>query len=207
MFDFKNVYDFDSHINNSIPDYTTLLELVATFVVENAHPSGEVIDIGCSTGTLLNNCIKRPDVTYTGVDPVEFKGTKEFNFVKGDALEYLSKCESADVVVSMFTLQFLGRHKRTSVLEEVRRLVQEGGVFIVAEKCFFPPNVENVLKRGHIHKKRNAFSDAEILDKEMQLMGSMFCLSDSALVSELSGVGTCVPIWQSYNFRCFVVTA
>ena len=205
MFDFKAVKDFTRHINQSIPDYYGLTNISKLITQENANPEGLVVDLGCSSGAFLNALEQHPDVAYVGVDVVDIREHGDFQFHLGDAVEYLQNISEADVIIALFTLQFLGRHKRKQLLVEVARLIEGGAVFIVAEKCFFDSQLENVFKRGHIEQKRKHFSDEEILNKEMDLFGSMFCLSEAAFSAELSKLGTSVSIWQSYNFKGYVV--
>lgn len=205
MFDFEKIDDFEKHINMSIPNYDGLVSVFKSFVESYANPQGSVVDLGCSAGTLLHSVDKREDINYLGVDIVDIRKYKDFEFLKCDALEYLKSIKSADVIVSMFTLQFLGKHIRAGMVKEIKRLVSGGAIFLIAEKCFFDSKIENVLKREHLQKKRLHFSDSDILDKDRDLCGSMFCLSNNELMQELKDIGLCTPVWQSYNFIGFVI--
>jgi hypothetical protein len=62
------------------------------------------------------------------------------------------------------------------------------------------------MHKLHLEEKRKNFKDKEILDKELQLLNSMFCLSEKELYQELKNLGKVTKIWQSYNFMAFVVT-
>ena len=130
---------------------------------------------------------------------------KDFDFVNKDCEEVLKEQSETDIIVSMFTLQFLGKHKRKRVVSEMKRLVENGSVLLVSEKCFFDAKVENVLKREHLQQKREGFEDSEILDKDKELFGSMYCLSENELARELSEIGNAVQVWQSYNFKGYIV--
>ena len=55
------------------------------------------------------------------------------------------------------------------------------------------------------NQPRKNFEDKDILDKELQLMNSMFCLSETELYKELAELGKVTKIWQSYNFMGFVI--
>jgi tRNA (cmo5U34)-methyltransferase len=206
MFNFEQVEDFEKHINLSIPNYNGLCDILRAFVSEYANPLGKVIDIGCSAGTFLHSLQKRNDIEYVGVDIIDIRKYKDFQFVLDDAINYLKTIESADVILSMFTMQFLGKHKRKELNREIKRLVDDGCVFLNSEKVFLSSKIESVLKREHLQQKRKHFSDTEILDKDRDLFGSMYCLREEDLRSELSNIGTTTQVWQSYNFTCFVVT-
>lgn len=205
MFDFNKVSDFEKHINLSIPNYNGLCDVFRPFVMEYANPEGNVLDIGCSTGSFLNSLDKREDINYIGSDIVDITKYKNFEFIKDDCEIVLKKLENVDVIISMFTLQFLGKHKRKRVLNIVKKHIENGGIFLVSEKCLLNTKVETVLKREHLQQKRKGFNDSEILNKDKDLFGSMFCLTESELLKELGNVGQTTQIWQSYNFKGYVV--
>lgn len=207
MFDFSSVEDFEKHIQLSIPNYSGLCDVFRAFVAENSHQYGSVIDIGCSSGSFVGSLKRIDNVRYIGCDILDIRTNKSFEFHKMDASEFLCGINSADVIISMFTLQFLGRHKRKDVLNEVSRLVSCGAVFLVAEKVFMPSNIESVLKKEHIQQKRKNFTDTEILNKEYDLFGSMHCETNERFALELEKIGVAVPVWQSYNFRAYAVFA
>lgn len=205
MFNFEKVKDFDRHIDLSIPNYSGLCDIFRAFVSEYSHPEGVVVDIGCSTGSFLNSLPKHSDIRYIGIDKVHIAKHKSFDFILGDCESLLKEQTQTDVVISMFTLQFLGRHKRMRVISEMKRLVDRGSILLIAEKCFFGPKIENVLKREHLQQKRKGFEDSEILDKDRDLFGSMHCLTDVELSKEIGAIGEAVQVWQSYNFKGYIV--
>lgn len=45
----------------------------------------------------------------------------------------------------------------------------------------------------------------EILDKEYQLSGSMFCKSYNDIMKELNYIGNVTQVWQSYNFIGWII--
>ncbi len=205
MFNFEKVDDFEKHINLSIPNYDGLCDIFRAFVSEYANPEGVVIDIGCSTGSFLHSINKRLDTKYQGVDVINISKYDDFDFIIGDCEELLKNTKNADVIISMFTLQFLGKHKRKRIIKEFKRLIKGGAVLLISEKCFFTGKVENVLKRDHLQQKRLGFSDTDILNKDKDLFGSMYCLTDVDLNAELSELGSVVQVWQSYNFKGLIV--
>lgn len=204
MFDFTKVDNFESHINVSIPNYSGLNDIFTALATQYTQPEGRIIDIGCSTGRFLNG-LEKINAEYIGCDVVNIVEHDGFDFILSDAAEYLATIDRADVIVSMFSLQFMGRHKRKGCYKEIKRLVDGGAILLVSEKVFMPSKVEAVLKKEHIQKKRAHFKDSEILDKERDLLSSMHCVTDSALTKELAEIGEAVPVWQSFNFRAYAV--
>jgi ubiquinone/menaquinone biosynthesis C-methylase UbiE len=208
VFDFDAVKDFDNHINLSIPDYDSLIRVFTALYLESMPPEGKCIDIGCSTGKLLNTIPRIRDGNYHGCDVVKMceDSHYQFEFQQKDCVEFLKSFTSVDVIFSIFTLQFLGKHKRKDALVEVKRLIDEGAVFLVAEKVYCDnAKVNTILHREHMREKREHFSDEEILDKDYQLFGTMFCSESTQIDIELGKLGKYEQVWQSYNFKGWIV--
>lgn len=206
MFDFNKIGDFDNHINLSIPNYDSLSDIFSHLVYEFMPNNGVCVDIGCSTGRFLNDLIKSDSGIYFGVDSVIMESEKNFQYINGDIFDFLKKQQTLDIIVSMFTLQFLSGKNRTKVVSQIEKHIQNGAVLLVAEKIFINnARVNHTLHRAHIHQKRKGFTDTEILDKDEKLFGSMFCKTDSELKKELEAIGNVSPVWQSYNFVGYFV--
>jgi tRNA (cmo5U34)-methyltransferase len=204
MFNFESITDFEKHIALSIPNYGGLCDVFRAFTHEYSHPEGSVLDIGCSTGSFLHSLNKHIDINYFGSDIIDIVRYKDFDFIRGDCEDALH-ADNLDVIISMFTLQFLGKHKRARVVSRLKDIVSHGSVLLIAEKCIFDAKVEGVIKREHLQQKRKGFSDSEILNKDRELFGAMHCLTNSELLQELNSIGKTVQIWQSYNFKGYIV--
>jgi len=202
QFNFANVDDFDKHIALSIPDYSGLANIFRAISVDNIHPNGKFYDLGCSTGKFLQSIPRIASAKYIGVDVCDLT-TTEFDFIKGDAAQIMQGVTNADVVVVMFLLQFMGRHDRSRLIKELVRLNKEcGTVILISEKIYINNvSINQILHREHQRQKRLSFSDKEIMDKDYQLTGSMFCLNEESIEDELSQFNTATPVWQSYNFK------
>ena len=77
MFDFSKIEDFDSHINQSIPNYSSLFSIFKSIAEHYAQPYSHVEDLGCSTGSFLHQLNKNKDTHYHGIDVVDFKNRKK----------------------------------------------------------------------------------------------------------------------------------
>lgn len=206
MFDFNNIEDFDKHIRLSIPDYHTLFEIFQAIALQYMPPDGTCIDIGCSTGKFLNTLSSNIPADYVGVDLIDMPGEKDFIYLQNDLVDVLKMYEKCDLIVSMFTLQFLGKYKRKEALDEIRRLVETGSRFLIAEKVFFDSSkLNSVLNKQHYQHKRKFFTDKEILDKDYSLLGNMHCLYNWEIEDELKELGYAEQVWQSYNFKGWLV--
>jgi len=206
IFKFEDIDDFDKHIDISIPNYSGLIDICSALFLEFMPAGGICVDIGCSTGKLISDLSKKVRGEYIGVDICDLKGRKEgFKFIKQEAHKYLETNKS-DVIFSIFTLQFMDKHTRAKTVAALKLHVKNGGVVFLAEKVFMDcPKINNALQREHYKKKRDSFTDNEILDKDYQLLGSMFCKTESEIEKEVSFVGDAYKVWQSYNFNGWII--
>lgn len=203
-FSFDLIDDFDRHISLSIPNYEGLCDIFRAISVENVNPKGVFIDCGCSTGRFLSELPRLDDAKYIGCDLIDIRKYHDFTFFQSDNIDYLKGINYADVVVVMFTLQFMGKHERKGMIRELKRLNDNGAVILIAEKVLIDNVIVNqVLHREHLRAKRRSFLDSDILDKDYDLRGSMFCLTDSQINKELSIFKNPTQVWQSYNFKAW----
>jgi tRNA (cmo5U34)-methyltransferase len=206
-FRFESVKNFDRHIALSIPNYEGLVDIVKAVFLEYMPPKGKCLDIGCSTGKVLNDLSELVEGEYAGVDLMDFQCEKKFEFYQGDCVNRLGHTEKVDVIICLFTLQFLGKHERRKATNELMRLVGNGSTLILAEKVYSNSvKINSVLCKEHTRQKRKHFTDKEILDKEYELSGSMFCKTKTEINKEISFIGNSDQIWQSYNFCAWVIT-
>lgn len=207
MFNFENIDDFDKHINLSIPNYSGLIDVIRPFVLEYLQPMGLHVDIGCSTGALVHlvsNLV--PNALSIGIDEVDIFEFTDCQFEQVDFVDYLEDLKSCDFITSIFSLQFLPAQKRNRAIAELRRLVNNGAVCVIAEKVYCSSSrVNTILHREHMRQKRKHFTDKEILDKDYELFGSMFCKNESEIALEVASIGKPVQIWQSYNFHAWIM--
>jgi|TARA_A100001515_G_C4568032_1_gene208814 tRNA (cmo5U34)-methyltransferase len=207
MFDFKSIQDFDKHINLSIPNYKNLSNVFSGITCAFAQPESSVVDIGCSTGRFLSSLPKTKNCKYIGIDESVLQNSfNNFEFIQADIEKALPDIKNISVIVSMFTLQFLGKLKRERVLAKIKEIINNGAVFLVAEKVYLDdPVIQTLVHKMHIQEKRKSFTDKDILNKDTQLAVSMFCKTETQLTKELNKIGNVSKVWQSYNFMGFCV--
>ena len=56
-----------------------------------------------------------------------------------------------------------------------------------------------------MREKREHFTDKEILDKDYQMFGTMFCSDSNQIEEEFKLIGECEQVWQSYNFKGWII--
>lgn len=206
MFDFSEIKDFDRHIEMSIPNYIGLIDVVSSIALEYLDYSSKIIDIGCSSGRLLNLISNSTKAELIGCDLVDMKYNKNYKFKKESAISVLADAANVSVITSIFTLQFMSKLDRAETLREVKRHIDGGAIAIIAEKVHLnSTRLDTSIYRSHMRKKLENFTADEILKKDNSLVGVMFPRSSIDIENELSMLGDYDQIWQSYNFKCWCI--
>ena len=150
--------DFDNHVSASVPGYEWFHDYIVRLAEFYIEDNDSILDIGCSTGTLLRDIkLKLPnrDFYMCGVDKSEamidiaksnVKDLKS-NFFTGDILEFFNMTDhSAELsfITIVLTLQFLSYEDRLKVLKTCRSRLKDRGVVVVVEKI--------IQEDGHMQK-------------------------------------------------------
>jgi tRNA (cmo5U34)-methyltransferase len=203
---------FDDHIRKSIPTVDAMYDLCHALTHALSQECTRVVDLGCSTGRFLRDTPKRRNITYVGVDFVDWKWEKtpRVTFKEVDALTFLrdGEAKAASVVLSLFTLQFMPFSEREEVVRRVADGLVYGGIFILAEKVHLPSaGVSEVVERNLVEWKRKNFTDAEILDKSVKLASSMRRDTFESLYELMQEhFETVNVVWANGAFVCMVGT-
>lgn len=213
----ESIEGFDVHINNSIPGYDNLLK--QTILLSNHWLNDDnlkVIDIGGSTGKLLNAIQKTSKITvsnkFINVDPTIFHNQISndlITFINTDAQQYISKLsDKVQIFLSLFTLQFLSDEKRIEILNLVSQKIAQTGAFFVAEKFYIDDSEYQELYSVVLREmKRNFFSDSAILDKDYKLLKHLKLKKENEFLEEMHDYGfKCKKYWQSLHFNAFICT-
>ena len=206
-FSFDTITNFDQHIAQSIPNYHTLTEAICDlstyFMTDETH----VIDLGCSTGKLLERLPHRGK--KTGIDISENllpESHDETLYIRKD-LRAFSQFGSASLILSIFTLQFIPHEDRPSILETIYQSLVEGGAFIWAEKVREENGeLEQAINGAFFDFKRKAFTPEQILNKERDLRPIMKVNSSfrNQALAENAGFTVGTMFWKFYNFEAWL---
>jgi tRNA (cmo5U34)-methyltransferase len=209
--------DFDEHIAASIPLYAGLRAQVVALSRRFVQEATTVVDVGCSTGTLLrrirdHNLNARPSAHYVGIDlePAfasswEELSAPDLEFHCCDAREF--EFDRVSLALSLFTVQFVPPPDKLGLLRRVRNGLVDGGALIVAEKTYAESGrLEDAIGGAFRSAKRAAFSDQQVLDKEEQLQGRMTLWTERELRDALREVEfrEAERFWGSYQFLALV---
>jgi tRNA (cmo5U34)-methyltransferase len=207
-FSFDSIQNFDSHLLASVPNYdvlfNSLLILSDYFVMKDKT----IYDVGCSTGKListLDNKYKDLQCKFVGLDrslnllPQHDKETLQFictDLNKGFSFN------NACLVFSIFTLQFLDRDARQQLISNVYDGLNKGGAFIVTEKVYCESGrVQDIFTSSYYDFKKQAFSEKQILDKEVDLRKILKPNTTGENIKMLENAGFNVhPFYQYLNF-------
>ncbi len=202
-FDFNNITDFDNHISLSIPNYHFLKSHVTLLMESLTEDETNVLDLGCSTGSLLLGMDRKKNCKYFGYDLSNLlpkEGKEGLVFEQSDITK-LDYPNNASVINSMFTLQFLPTHKRSGVIKKVYESLNDGGYFIICEKVHSDdPCLESITNSIYYKYKRKNFTDTEILTKQQELTRVMKLRTEKQIKKELENFSYQETFWKSYGF-------
>lgn len=202
-FNFNEIENFDNHINLSIPNYDFLKNHIKFFIEAIQEDDTNVLDLGCSTGSLLIELDKKENINYYGYDIsnlIPNIKSDNLKFIKED-LDKIDFPDNASVITSIFTLQFLPSNKRKNVLKKIYNSLNKGAYFIMCEKIYLEDkNLENLNNIIYYKYKRKNFSDTEILKKQEELANVMKLKTLKEIEEELSNFSNIECFWKSYGF-------
>ena len=211
---------FDEHIEKSIRGYSSLMEDVISlsryFVEDNAN----IVDIGCSTGKNTKammdyNKDHSPEAKYIGIEVADGfeqdlkNRKKELNNAGFTNVEFIMKdirkfqITNANLVTSIFTLQFMPKKDRRDVISNIYAGLNIGGAFIFAEKTICKSAlVQDMITFNYYDYKRKSFDTEDIMDKERTLRNIMKPLTWKQLEHMISyaGFSTVQPFWRNHSF-------
>jgi len=174
---------FDSHVRKSIPLYEEIQDMTVNLSEWFIHNGSTVYDIGASTGETINLLRKKhaskQNVNFIGIDNSEKMVRQAYKKVSADNVRFLcrdmvnAKFDNADLIISLFTLQFLGITERKKVLRRLFRSLRDGGALIMGEKVLAEEGRfdEMWVELYWDFKRAQGLSDDQILHKARSIRG------------------------------------
>jgi len=174
---------FDSHVREQLPWYDMVTETVAFITRNYLTPVNSVVDIGCSTGNMIDKLL--PLVRDRDCDIVGFENSPSMYAHLEEKYKYEQLVDiehgditqehipSAQVYILFLTLMFIPIEAREGLLNKLRMRCRKGGAIIVVDKIndhggYF----STVLKRLTWHFKIiQGAKPEDIVKKEMELCG------------------------------------
>ena len=216
-FDAEVTRVFEDMIQRSVPGYGLTLQMISVIAGLYAQENSKLYDLGCSLGAsslALAHGAKVDGCEIIGVDNsaamlAECRRNTQQSPVpivlQQDDIQN-TVIEDASVVVLNFTLQFIAKEARLSLLERIYQGMRQGGVLVLSEKVRFEGAFE---QQQHIalhesFKKAQGYSELEVSRKRQSLENVLIPEPISAHHARLLDAGFDeVQTW----FQCFNFTS
>jgi tRNA (cmo5U34)-methyltransferase len=209
-FSFDTIENFEVHIETSVPGYIQLNEYIISILGYFLNKS-KIIDIGCSTGYLLNKIQKSyPDNEFIGLDISQnlFNQSKIDKSIKLQEFDLITEdLPIADVYTSIFTLQFLPIYTRHKIIKNIYNNLPDGGCFILSEKIFLDNGrLQDIFNFTHYDYKEKTFSASDIFQKQKDLRKIMKPLTENENLNMLKSGGFKYidSFWQNLLFKAWL---
>jgi tRNA (cmo5U34)-methyltransferase len=183
-FDQRVASVFDDMIVRSVPCYDLVTDAVVDLVSQLAIPGDLVLDLGCSTGTMLVALAERvpkKGLRLIGLDssaPMIEQAIRKSDALPAERRPSFLHADAeactfngAGVVILNYTLQFIEPKERAQFLRIAHGFLRPGGSLILSEKVSLD---DAALGRvwTHIHedfKRGHDYSETEIAGKRTSL--------------------------------------
>ena len=222
-FDNEVCEDFDNHVAASVPGYELIHDYVVKLSQFYTHDYCCVLDIGCSTGTLINRMIDANNgrsVNFFGVDKCHEMWEKAYSLVgrfsrvtidQYDAIAWFEEYSvPLQFITCILTLQFMPYKDRKNLLRECCDRLEKGGAMIVVEKILQEEGYDQKIFDDIYQemKYENGLDKDSLFDKTMSLRGKMRPLTskeDEELFYE-SGFNKVIPFIQIGCFKGWILS-
>lgn len=210
-----NVHEtFDKHVCKSVPLYQEGHDLVLKISDFFLQDGSVCYDLGCSTGELTKALAKRTShkrLKFIAIDREEgmvrtatekCKGFDNVTVTQSDLLDV--ELETADLVISYYTIQFISPRNRQIIFDRVYNALNWGGAFLLFEKVrAADARFQDIMTALYTdYKLDQGYSAEEIVNKSRSLKGVLEPFSSRANYDLLSRAGF-VDVMTVMKYVCF----
>ena len=220
-FDEQVVRVFPDMIARSVPGYELVVPMIGMLARRYVQPDSRIYDLGCSLGAasqamslavpsrrneiiavdnseaMVRRC-KQNLVEHGGSIPVDVRLQNMLD----------TKIENASVVVLNFTLQFLDRDQRQTLINQIATGLCDGGVLIMSEKICFEDQQQQLDQTTwhHDFKRAQGYSDLEIAQKRNALEDVLRPETEASHFKRLKQAGLSRPRrwFQCFSFASYI---
>jgi tRNA (cmo5U34)-methyltransferase len=211
---------FDDMLARSVPFYAESQRLTALFCLNALKKGGRVVDLGCSTASLLleieRGIGEKAPIDLVGIDNASAMIAharkkceayqSHITLIEGDILEY--PFGKTNAMICNYTLQFIRPMMRETLVQKVYDSLEEGGVFIFSEKVLSPNATLNkqLIDCYYEYKKAQGYSEYEIVQKREALENVLipYTVEENKTMVKKVGFSSCDVLFQWANFATFI---
>ncbi len=221
-FDEQVVKVFPDMIARSVPGYELVVPMIGLLARRYAQTGSRIYDLGCSLGAAslaMSMALRTEGVKIIAVDNSAAMVSRcRENVADGSGsvpidvrLENMldTQIENASVVVLNFTLQFLDRKQRQTLIDRISAGMRKDAVLIISEKiCFTDPKEQSDQTEWHHDFKRTqGYSDLEIAQKRNALEDVLRPDTEQAHFERFKQAGLSRPRrwFQCFSFTSYIV--
>lgn len=208
---------FPDMIQRSVPGYTTIIPMIGLITEQYALDDSVCYDLGCSLGAstlAMRHGLKNKRCKLVGIDNSASMLERCHHYIELDndptPVELLCadiqeiEFEPCSVVTLNFTLQFLAKEERATLLKKISNALLPGGALILSEKIKLEDaNAQSHLEELHwLFKKANGYSDLEISQKRTAIENVLVPETTNDHLQRLSdcGFSSANNWYQCFNF-------
>ena len=220
-FDEQVVEVFPDMISRSVPGYNTIIDTIGRLSQQYVQDNTYVYDLGCSLGAAT--LAMRKAITATGCQIIgmdtstamvercqrhvaAFKGETPVEIIEQDILQ--AQLKPASMIVLNFTLQFVEKEQRQSLIDKISKALVPGGILVISEKINHQNEVcrDLLIDLHHDFKRANGYSELEIAQKRTALENVMKTDSLEVQLDRLkqAGFSHATQWFQCFNFTSLV---
>lgn len=219
IFDADVTKVFENMLSRSIPQYQVMRRVVYTFGKNFINAESTIIDCGASEGGAIapfvemDNPPRRFICIESSASMAEslrkrFSGTESIVEIIQQDIRNWRPDESADLTLSVLTLQFVPIEHRQAVIQKLYDNLNLGGALIVVEKVLGSDGLINdlLVREYRSYKKENGYSTEEIDRKALSLEGVLVPVTADWNVELLrqGGFNRVDCIWRWMNFGAWI---
>lgn len=220
-FDENVVRVFPDMISRSVPGYELVVPMIGMLARRYAQAGSNIYDLGCSLGAAslaMAMAAREKDIKIIAIDNSgamvercqQVVSESNLSIPVDVRLEDLQEAaiENASVVVLNFTLQFVDRGYRQSLIERIAKGMRPDGALIISEKiCFEDESMQSDQTDWYYDFKRTqGYSDMEISQKREALENVLQPDTEQRQIERLQQAGLVRPRrwFQCFSFASYI---
>lgn len=213
VFDETVADTFERMLEDSIPGYADMRQLVAAVAGQHLTADGTVVDLGASKGGAVETLTPAQLVLVERSEAMRAHLHERYphaEILDLDLRYDYPSVSNVDVVLAVLTLQFVPIEHRQRVVADAAASLRPGGALIVVEKVLgSDARADRMIRALHDeHKRGEGRTDEDIARNLLALEGVLVPVTAAWNEDLLQRAGLSVEcFWRHANFAAWVATA